>query len=166
MCQEFQHNIQVSRNRDKFLATLEEDEHAASLILTQGVDIINQDQVEFEQQQSQISWIDFHAREVNQEEAYEVKELGRQLQRFKNRCLQCYVNSREKNTQHSFEHCNIYNASRVQQSCREFIAAIQDERTIELYSCYTICFVLQAICQHWILKAKDGRQKEDQSKDY
>jgi superfamily II DNA helicase RecQ len=165
MCQEFQHNIQVSRNRDEFLAALEEDEHAASPIPTQGVGIINQDQVEFEQQESQMSWIDFHAREVNQEEAYEVEELGRQLQRFKNRCPWCYVNGREENTQHSFEHCSIYNASGVRQSCREFIAAIQDERTMELYSCCTICFVPQAICQHWIPKAEDGRWKEDQTKD-
>jgi hypothetical protein len=171
-CRELQQEATIQQHRERFLTGLESaervEEHAIEdppLESTQAVTIMDQDHLEFEQQQNERSWIDFHAREINQKEAYEVEELERQLQRFQHRCAWCYVHGKKENTEHRLEDCSMDHASRIRGYCEEFITAVRDKKSMEGYSCCMYCFVPQYICQHWKAKSQDGRWEEDASKE-
>jgi superfamily II DNA helicase RecQ len=126
--------------------------------------VIKQEHRDFHHRETQRGWIDFHVREQRRDEAFEVQELGRQLQRFKNRCTWCFINGHVENRQHRFEDCSMYGASQVQSSCSTFSKTVQDKRTMEAYSCCYHCYVPQDICQHWKSTKKGGRWEVDKTK--
>jgi len=156
MCQESQRQMQLQQARERILSRIEGSE---------AVSDPGQDDIEFEQQQSQRSWIDFHVREVNQEEAYAVEELERQFRRFQQRCAFCYAQGKTGSGGHRLADCSIGQASQVRVYCREFITAVRKKKTIEEYSCCLYCYVPQAICQHWKAKGEGGRWEKDPTKD-
>ena len=160
-CQESQRQIQAQQSREAFLSALDQAEHA---VPDKAIEF-EQDIVQFEQQESQRSWIDFHAWEANQEEAYEVEELERQLQRFQGRCVWCFAQGRTGSSQHRLIGCSTYFADQIRVNCDEFIAVVQKGKTMEGYSCCMYCYVPQAICQHWKAKSQDGRWEQDPTKD-
>jgi hypothetical protein len=139
ICQESQQQIQLQQAQERILTRLEGSE---------AVRDPGHDDIEFEQQQSQRSWIDFHAREVKQEEAYAVEELERQLRRFQQRYAWCYIHGQAESSQHRLADCSIGQASRVQEYCKDYITAVQKKETIEGYSYCLYYYVPQAIYQH------------------
>jgi superfamily II DNA/RNA helicase len=157
MCQESQRQVQLQQARERMLSRLDQD--------SDGPSDPGQDDIEFEQQQSQRSWIDFHAREVNQEEAYAVEELEQQLQRFQQQCTWCFVHGRMDSRGHRLADCRTDYAGQVREYCKGFITAVRDKKTMEAYSCCLFCYVPQAICQRWKAKGEHGRWERDPTKD-
>jgi superfamily II DNA helicase RecQ len=123
-----------------------------------------QDEMRFSQQDQERCWIDFHVRERERQEAYEVEELERQLDRFNNQCIYCYIHG-IPSTMHSIDRCTTQGVQVIQQGVKEFIQNVQEKKSFERFSCCLYCYVPQAICQRWKHKEEDGRWEEDSSED-
>ena len=137
MCEQRSQAHRVQQSREVFLSRLgDEDRDQLAVSAESG----------FEQGQRQQDWIDFHMREKVREEACEVEELERQLQRFQHKCAWCFVHGLTESSRHALEDCSVSGASAVRDSCQEFIRSVQQHRSMGEYSCCFYCYVPQAIC--------------------
>ena len=66
-----------------------EDEPSNSLEESLGV--VSPEEMAFNRQDRERNWINFHVQQKEKQEAYEVEELERELERFSKRCVYCYV---------------------------------------------------------------------------
>lgn len=128
---------------------------------------ISPEEMEFNRQDRERNWIDFHVQQRERQEVYEVEELERELERFSKRCVYCYIQG-YASTDHSIEQCTRPRVEEVREGVEEFIMSIRKKRSMERFSCCLRCYIPQAICERWKHKEdkeERGRWEEDDSQE-
>ena len=118
----------------------------------------------FVQQRSEREWQARQLRVADQEDAIKVSELRRYLEKWSDKCAWCLVCDRSESGEHLLKDCTEHGASIVRSYCEEFTGAVQAKGSLEEFSCCFICYVPQAICQHWVGKSEGGLWEEDSTR--
>jgi hypothetical protein len=113
----------------------------------------------FEQQERHRQWQQRELAQYHQQEACQVAELERQLERFQGRCPLCLVRQAEVQ-QHAIENCTADHASVIRELSSTLKKKMADEKWFEGFSCCYHCHVPQAMCQRWQQKSEQGWWEE------
>lgn len=113
----------------------------------------------FEQQQRHRQWQQRAWAEYHQQEACQVAELERQLERFQGRCPLCLVHQAEEQ-QHAIENCTADHASVIRELSATLTKKMADEKWFDRFSCCYHCHAPQAMCQRWQQKSEQGWWEE------